>query len=59
MDRLSLLVNTELTKSEFVRSLNTSVARDQIISDFRLALYNEARAKHLEEEGGSMPQGRV
>ena len=41
MDKLSSLANTELTKSEFVRTLSASVTSDQVVCDLRLAFYNE------------------
>ena len=51
MEKVRTLVNTELTKSEFIRTLNSAASSDQIIKDVRSALYNEARSKGLMDEG--------
>ena len=51
MEKLRTLVNTELAKSEFIRTLNSKVSSDQVIRDIRLALYNEARGGGLMDEG--------
>ena len=51
MEILEALTNTELPKSEFTRNLDSTVIGDKAFSDIRLALYNEARAKGLMEEG--------
>ena len=36
---------TELAKSEFIKTFDTTVTSDQVIRDIRLALYDEARSK--------------
>ena len=51
MEKLRILMNTELVKSEFIKTLDTTVTSDQVIRDVRLALYDEARSKGLMDEG--------
>ncbi len=51
MEKLRTLVDTELSKSEFIRRLNTGI-NDYVISNVRTALYSDARSiKGLIEEG--------
>ena len=45
MEILEAFTNTELRKSEFTCNLDSTVIGDKAISDIRLALYNEAKAK--------------
>jgi len=49
MEMLEALTNTELSKSEFTRNRDSTVIRDDALSNIRLALYNEAKAKGLME----------
>lgn len=51
MEKLSSLVNVEVAKLEFTRTVNISVTSVQVTRDVRLALYGEAKPSGLLDEG--------